>query len=232
MRHDPGLAASPRVRYNLKMEGSGRVRRRHRREVRPLLRSSMVIIAGLARDNRCGRAGNPAHARRPPRLLVIIAPTGVRAVFSLIVLILVLIYKAAMTLFRFIRFSYWQVWLTAAATLFSMTAVARPATADTGVTCTYTVTTTGIGWFNANVDIANNGATINGWTLQWTFLTPTSLGSIWSANLTEQDGGRAVATNASWNGIIRTGQVTSFGWTASAASTAVPTDLTINGQPC
>jgi cellulase/cellobiase CelA1 len=133
---------------------------------------------------------------------------------------------------KFIRFAHWRAWLTVAAMLVSLTAAARPATAETTVTCTYTVTSSWMGGFIANVDIANNGPAINGWTLRWTFPTPTSLGGVWSATLTEQDGGRAVATNTLWNSTIGAGQVTSFGWTASAASTAVPTDLTINGEPC
>ena len=132
---------------------------------------------------------------------------------------------------KFIRFAHWQVWLTAAATLISLTAAARPATADTGVTCTYTVTNSWTDGFTANVDITNNGPVINGWTLQWTFLTPTSLGAVWSAVITEQ-GNRATATNMSWNNAIPTGLTASIGWSARAASTAVPTDLTINGQPC
>jgi hypothetical protein len=130
-----------------------------------------------------------------------------------------------------IRFARWQLWVTVAATLVSLTAAARPATADTGVTCTYTVTTTWGGGFSANVDIANNGPAINGWTLQWTFLTPTSLGSVWSAVITEQ-GNRATATNTIWNSVIPAGLTASIGWSARADSTAVPTDLTINGQPC
>ena len=132
---------------------------------------------------------------------------------------------------KFIRFAHWRVWLTVAATLISLTAAARPATAETGFTCTYTVTTSWAGGFTANVDITNNGPAINGWTLQWTFLTPTSLGSVWSAVITEQ-GNRATATNMSWNSAIPTGFTTSIGWSARAASTAVPTDLTINGQAC
>jgi Cellulose binding domain len=131
---------------------------------------------------------------------------------------------------KFIRFAHWQAWL-AAATLISLTAVAPPATADTGVTCRYTLTSWN-GGFMANVDITNNGPAINGWTMQWTFPTPTSLLSVWSAVITEQDGGRAVATNVSWDATIPTGQVTSFGWSASAVSTGIPGDLTINGVPC
>jgi cellulase/cellobiase CelA1 len=132
---------------------------------------------------------------------------------------------------KFIRFAHWRAWLAVAATLISLTAAVRPAVADTRVTCTYTVSSSWIGGFSANVDITNNGPAISGWTLRWTFLTPTSLGAVWNAGLTE-DGGRAVATNMSFNTTIGTGQVTSFGWTASAASTAVPTDLTINGERC
>lgn len=128
-------------------------------------------------------------------------------------------------------FAHWRVWLTAAATLISLTTAARPATADTGVTCAYTVTTSWPGGFTANVDITNNGPAINGWTLQWTFPTPTSLGTVWSAAITEQ-GNRATATSMSWNSAIPTGLTASIGWSARAASTAVPTDLTINGQPC
>jgi cellulase/cellobiase CelA1 len=132
---------------------------------------------------------------------------------------------------KFIRFAHWQVWVTAAATLISLTAAASPAAAGTRVACTYTVTNSWAGGFTANVDITNNGPAINGWTLQWTFPAPTSLGGVWSAVITEQ-GNRATATNMSWNGTIPSGRSTSIGWSASAVATAVPTDLTINGQPC
>jgi cellulase/cellobiase CelA1 len=118
-----------------------------------------------------------------------------------------------------------------AATLIPLTAAARPAAADTAVTCTYTVTSSWNGGFSANVDIANNGPAINGWTLQWTFLTPTSNIQAWLAVITEA-GNRATATNPSWNPVIGTGQTAAFGWNAAAVSTGVPTSLTINGKPC
>lgn len=130
------------------------------------------------------------------------------------------------------RFARWRVWLTAAATLFPLAGVAAPATAATAVTCTYTVSSTWIGGFTASVDITNNGPAINGWTLRWTFPTPTTNVGAWSAVITEQAGNRATATNMAWNGTIATGQTASFGWSAAAVSTGVPTDLTINGQPC
>lgn len=132
---------------------------------------------------------------------------------------------------KFIRFAHWRVWLTAAATLISLTAVARPATAETALTCTYTVTSAWTDGFIATVDITNNGPTISGWTVRWTFLTPTSNVVAWSTVIT-QDGNQATATNMSWNGTIATGQTISFAWSAAALSTGVPTDLTINGEPC
>ncbi len=132
----------------------------------------------------------------------------------------------------FMRVAHWRVWLIAAATLIPLTAVARPATADPAVTCTYTVTTSWNGGFTANVNITDNGPAINGWTLRWTFTTPTADIRGWSAVITEQVGNQATATNMSWNGAIATGHTASFGWSAAAASTGVPTDLTINGAPC
>lgn len=129
------------------------------------------------------------------------------------------------------RFAHWRVWLTVAATLISLTAVTRPATAETAVTCTYTVNSAWTGGFIATVDITNDGPVINGWTVRWTFVTPTSDVWAWSAVIT-QDGSQVTATNMSWNGTIVTGQTISFAWSAAAQSTGVPTDLTINGEAC
>ena len=86
--------------------------------------------------------------------------------------------------------------------------------------------------FLGYVDIINNGPAINGWTLRWTFITPTSDIQGWLAVIAVQGGNRATATTLSWNGTIPTGATASFGWNAKANSTAVPTDLTINGEPC
>lgn len=106
------------------------------------------------------------------------------------------------------------------------------AAAASPVTCTYTVTAWS-GGFTANVQIADNGPTaINGWTVRWTFAVPTTVVSGWSATITDTDGHDVVATNVSYNGVIGSGQSMSFGWSAEAVSTDVPTDLTINGVPC
>jgi len=133
---------------------------------------------------------------------------------------------------KFIRRAHLRVWLAVAATLIPLGIMAGPAVAQTPVTCTYTVSSTWNGGFVANVDITNNGPAISGWTLRWTFTTPTADIQGWAAVITEQPGNQATATNMSWNGSIVTGETTAFGWSASAISTSVPADLTINGEPC
>lgn len=110
-----------------------------------------------------------------------------------------------------------------------------PALAATSptVTCTYTIQNVWFGGFTADISIANNGpATINGWTVRWTFNEYTTDISVWQSNLSAPDGLHATATNASYNGTIRSGYATSFGWSARSATTSVPTDLTVNGVAC
>lgn len=121
--------------------------------------------------------------------------------------------------------------LTVLACLVSVTAAPAAAIASPAVTCTYTVSTWN-GGFVANLAVANDGPTIDGWTVHWTFDTPTRATTVWSASLAQADPYDAVATPTYWNRVIRTGGVVSFGWTAIAATTTVPTDLTVNGQRC
>jgi hypothetical protein len=56
------------------------------------------------------------------------------------------------------------------------------------------VTSAWTGGFIATVDITNYGPTINGWTVRWTFVTPTSDLLAWSAVITQQDGNQATAS--------------------------------------
>jgi len=84
----------------------------------------------------------------------------------------------------------------------------------------------------ANVDIANNGPEIDGWTVRWTFAEPTTIVGTWSSLISQTASGEVVATNASYNAVIRTGQVLEFGWSADAVTTSIPTDITINAVPC
>ena len=112
-------------------------------------------------------------------------------------------------------------------------AAAVPASADAPptVVCTYTVTIWH-GGFMANVAIANNGPAIDGWTVRWTFHDPTTIVGTWSSTISQNATGVVTATNMPYNAVIRTGQVTDFGWSANAVVTSVPTDITINGTPC
>jgi hypothetical protein len=100
------------------------------------------------------------------------------------------------------------------------------------VSCAYVVETAWNGGFTADLRIANNGPDINGWTARWTFQEPTTqvLGT-WSSTLTETDTGAVTATNVSFDAVIRSGTVFSFGWTARGASTT-PRDISVNGVAC
>jgi cellulase/cellobiase CelA1 len=110
--------------------------------------------------------------------------------------------------------------------------IAGPASAADGpISCTYTVDASWSGGFFADLAIANAGPAVNGWTVRWTFADPTSGIHGWNAQITLQDN-VVTATNLSWNGTINTGQVVAFGWSATAAKTTVPTDITVNGTPC
>lgn len=107
---------------------------------------------------------------------------------------------------------------------------ATPASAAGSIVCHYTLIQWHGGFF-ADLKITNNGPTINGWTARWTFAEPTVVTSVWTAQLT-QTASVATATNMSWNPTIATGTALTFGWTATARSTSVPTDITVNGQSC
>lgn len=109
------------------------------------------------------------------------------------------------------------------------------AVASTGpaVTCTYTIQSVWHGGFVADIKINNNGLTaINGWTLQWTFSDYTTDITAWQSTLSAPDGVHATAANVSYNATIPSGYSVLLGWSARALSTAVPSDLSINGVAC
>ena len=128
--------------------------------------------------------------------------------------------------------SFGRGWSVVAAAALASTAVSAPARAASDVTCTYSLFAVWSGGFTADVSIANNGPPINGWTVRWTFADSTTVVESWNSFLSERDSRAAVATNRPWNGVIPTGTVTSFGWTAKATSTTVPTDMSVNGVGC
>lgn len=109
--------------------------------------------------------------------------------------------------------------------------LSAPAQAQTTITCDYQFTAWSNG-FMANVTIKNSGPAISGWTARWSLGSPTVLGSVWSAVMSQPDPVHLVASNASYNATIPAGGSVDFGWTALAQSTSAPTDITVNGTPC
>lgn len=122
-----------------------------------------------------------------------------------------------------------------AATVVAVAALtAAPASAATpSIVCTYKITGNWIGGFMADLYIANKGTTaINGWYARWSMVHETSGLNAWGAVMTMPTPYQMTATNVTWNGTIPPGSVASFGWTARALSTEVPTDIVVNGTRC
>ncbi|MET7419088.1 cellulose binding domain-containing protein [Dactylosporangium sp. NPDC005555] len=88
------------------------------------------------------------------------------------------------------------------------------------------------GGFVADLTITNHGPAIDGWTAHWTFRTATGNLGAWQARMTQPDPFSVTATNMAYNAVIDTGRSVRFGWTASAAATETPSDLTVNGVAC
>lgn len=95
------------------------------------------------------------------------------------------------------------------------------------------------GWgngFNANVTVTNTGpATINGWTLAFTFPSSgESVSGFWNANLSS-DGSHVTATPVDWNATLAPngGNSATFGFTgANNGAYQPPTVFTLNGTVC
>ena len=112
---------------------------------------------------------------------------------------------------------------------------ATPTSPSGGASCSvhYAVTNQWPGGFGANVTINNTGsATINGWTLAWTFANGQTITQIWNASDT-QSGGSVRATNLSYDATIAPGANTSFGFNGAwNGSNTAPTSFTLNGATC
>jgi hypothetical protein len=97
----------------------------------------------------------------------------------------------------------------------------------------YTKSSEWAGGFTADVAIGDTGtASINGWTLKFSFPGDQKITSAWNATVT-QSGQAVTAANLSYNATIAPGGSTSFGfqgtWTANDSS---PTSFTVNGAAC
>jgi hypothetical protein len=122
-----------------------------------------------------------------------------------------------------------------AATVLAVAALtAAPASAATpSIVCDYKITATWQGGFIADLLIANTGTTaINGWSGRWSMRTETSGLLAWNAAMTMPTPYSMTAASLPWNGTIPPGSMVTFGWTARATSTEVPTDIVVNNTPC
>jgi enterochelin esterase-like enzyme len=84
-----------------------------------------------------------------------------------------------------------------------------------------------------NITIKNNGsATINGWTLEWTFPGNQKITNMWNATYT-QSGAAVTVKNASYNSAIPAKGSVTFGFNLSySGSNAKPAGFTLNGTAC
>jgi hypothetical protein len=99
------------------------------------------------------------------------------------------------------------------------------------IECTYVF----IAWpggFSADIAITNSGPRITGWTVRWSFHDTTVLAGAWMATIVQTSPYEMTATNRPYNAVIDTGQTVTFGWSAAAAATSAPDELTVNNIPC
>ncbi|MDI1460877.1 glycoside hydrolase family 9 protein [Catellatospora sp. KI3] len=87
--------------------------------------------------------------------------------------------------------------------------------------------------FTGNVTVKNTGtATINGWTLAFSFTAGQQITQAWSSKYT-QTGANVAITNESYNGTLAPGASTSFGFNAThTGSNPRPAAFALNGVTC
>jgi len=97
---------------------------------------------------------------------------------------------------------------------------------------TWTTNDWGTG-FTGNVTVANTGtATLNPWSLQWTFTAGQAVTQGWSARIT-QSGATVTAAGESWSAGLAPGASVTFGFNATrGADNPRPASFTLNGTPC
>jgi predicted carbohydrate-binding protein with CBM5 and CBM33 domain len=104
-----------------------------------------------------------------------------------------------------------------------VTGIGSGAPPPTTVPCsaTYTVSSSWPGGFQGAVTVTNPSTSpMSGWTVSWVTANDETVTSAWNGNLS-QAGTLATVTNANWNGQLAAGASTTFGFTASEASSPV-----------
>ncbi|MBQ1044295.1 MULTISPECIES: cellulose binding domain-containing protein [unclassified Micromonospora] len=105
--------------------------------------------------------------------------------------------------------------------------VTTPPPSEPGAcTATYRIVNTWPGGFQAEVTVANNGATpINGWTVRLTLASGQAISSLWNGVNTGTSGSVSVR-NADYNGTVGANASTNFGFTATGNGAAAPSGVT------
>ncbi|MDX3068223.1 cellulose binding domain-containing protein [Streptomyces sp. ND04-05B] len=86
--------------------------------------------------------------------------------------------------------------------------------------------------FTAEVTVRNTGTTaVDDWRLVWSFAGAEKVTNAWNASVT-QSGSAVTAAGAAHNKAISPGGSASFGFQASGAPGASPSDLALNGVRC
>lgn len=115
----------------------------------------------------------------------------------------------------------------------ALTAVdATAASAASGCSVSYSVTSQWQGGFNADVAVTNLGAPVDGWQLVWTWPSGQQVTQAWNTTITTS-GSRATAKNVGYNGKIGTNAKVSFGFTGTwTGSNQAPSSFELNGVLC
>ena len=108
-----------------------------------------------------------------------------------------------------------------------------PPAGETACRVDYVVRNEWSGGATVDVTITNTGsATINGWTLTWTFPGNQQITNGWNVTLS-QSGAGVTASDVGWNGTIAPAGSVTFGFNLNwSGANPTPTDFTLNGQPC
>jgi cellulose 1,4-beta-cellobiosidase len=111
-------------------------------------------------------------------------------------------------------------------------AQAGPASAATGCSVTYSVTSQWNTGFTASITITSTGSALTSWSLGYSYSGNQQLTQGWSGNWS-QSGASVTVTNASWNGSLAGGASAQIGANFSYSGTnTAPTAFTINGTAC
>ncbi len=112
----------------------------------------------------------------------------------------------------------------------ALTGAVTAQAAAANLSATFAQTSVWTGGYGAGYTIANRGdAPATGWTVEFDLPAGTSVSSSWSSVRT-QTGQHYKFTNAGFNGTVKPGATTNFGF--NVAGSGLPSGCTVNGLPC